>query len=219
MMRHVRRADVKLIAIILGSVLLSLLVLGDLYDRQQTHREVTGLSTALDAQRRQAQEAGQTPVARAPDAVKASPDQPTISPTPAPSSPTAAQVYAAVSAYFQAHPVRDGQDVSPARLAASVANYLRRHPPGPAQLAAAVAAYLSANPPPSGSPGKDGRDGTDGQNATPEMVAAAVQQYMQDHPLPVCPDGTHFAAHTLVADDDHNPLTTQTVEAVVCEKD
>lgn len=192
--------------------------------------------TALQAQREQAQRAGQTPVAKPPGEIDKDPDQPLATPTPAPSGPRGPgpsdeQVYRAVAAYFAHHDA-----VAPATIAAYVSNYLRAHPPRrgpgptPDQIADAVLSYLTAHPPspgPAGSPGADGQDGAPGERGpqgergpgpTAEQVADAVRDWLTEHPLPVCPDGTQAQAHRVMVDDDGNPLTTDAVDAVICVK-
>jgi hypothetical protein len=142
--------------------------------------------------------------------------------------PTDAQVYEAVADYLAAHPVTaDGP--SSAEIAAAVAEYLRDYPPGPTpeQVSAAVMEYLTANPP---APGADGEDGADGSPGPPgpagpegpqgepgpppsaEEVAAAVEAYLEENPIPPCTDPAF--EYTLVT-----VLTTGLpVEILVCAR-
>lgn len=193
----------------------------------------SGYRVALDAQRDQARRSGQTPVARAPGQIDQDPDRPLATPTPGPRGergqqgergpgPTDEQVSAAVASYFHHH-----NAVEPATIAAYVANYLHKHPPTrgpgptPEQVSSAVMSYLTDHPPspgPAGSPGTTGDQGPRGPGPTPEQVAKAVADYLRAHPVPVCPDGTEAQAHQVVVDDDGNPLTSDTVDAVVCVK-
>lgn len=190
------------------------------------HQQIAGLSMALEAQRQQAQQSGQTPVAKPPGDVKANPGRPTVSPIPGPSGPgpSDAQVYAAVSAYFQAHPVQDGKSPSPAEIAAAVINYLTKHPPkdgepGPPpsaeQVATQVAAYLTAHPPPAGPKGEKGDKGDQGDQGpgpTAQQIADAVAQYITDHPLPTCPDGYSAQAEQVLT-------AAGPKDGLLCEKD
>jgi len=167
-------------------------------DRQS--EQIDALAGALAAEQDAAEDRGETPVAPEPEELIEDPE----TKLPEPQGPTDAQVYAAVSAYFTAHPVEDGEDgedVSPAQIAAAVGNYLTEHPPeqgepGPPpsgdQVAAAVETYLIANPPPAGPPGEDGED------ASPEAIAQAVAAYIETHPIEYCPDGYSLIAHTVL---------------------
>lgn len=62
------------------------------------HQQIAGLSTALEAQRQQAQQSGQTPVAKPPGDVKADPARPTVSPEPGPAGPAGANGLSIVGA-------------------------------------------------------------------------------------------------------------------------
>lgn len=176
-------------------------------DRQS--EQIDALAAALAAEQDAAEDRGQTPVTPDPSDLL---DDPEFEPKPGPSGPPGpgpsdTQVYAAVSAYFMAHPVQDGEDASPAAIAAAVGNYLAENPPaqgepGPPptgdQVAAAVETYLIRNPPPAGPPGKDGEDGED---ASPEAIAAEVAAYMETHPIEYCPEGYSLVAHTVLTTD------------------
>jgi type II secretory pathway pseudopilin PulG len=165
--------------------------------------QINALAGALAAEQEAAEDRGETPVAPGPSELL---DDPQFEPEPGPSGPAGPgpsdlQVYTAVAAYFTAHPVEDGEDASPAAIAAAVANYLTENPPaqgdpGPPptgdQVAAAVEAYLIEHPPPAGPPGADGAD------ATPEDIAAQVAAYLETHPLEYCPDGYSLVAHTVL---------------------
>jgi hypothetical protein len=182
-------------------------VLGVLIHQVDVMRQqITAVTAALEDEQSNVEDLGGEPVA--PDAEDLLED-PEYSPLPGPKGdpgpgPTDAQVYAAVAAYFTAHPVEDGEDgadATPAEIAAAVANYLTANPPeqgdpGPPpsgdQVAAAVEAYLTEHPPPAGPPGADGDD------ATPEEIAAQVAAYLDTHPLEYCPDGYSLVAHTVL---------------------
>lgn len=101
--------------------------------------------------------------------------------------PTDAQVYAAVSLYMTGRAI-----VSPAELAAAVADYVAAHPPADGadappvsgeQILAATAAYFAANPPPKGDPGDPGRP------PTSEEILAAVAAWFAENPGPYCKPG------------------------------
>jgi hypothetical protein len=185
-------------------------VLGVLIHQVDVMRQqLTAVTAALEDEQSNVEDLGGEPVAPDAEDLLANPE---YAPVPGPQGeqgeqgpgPTASQVYAAVAAYFTAHPVRDGEDASPAAIAAAVANYLTEHPPaqgdpGPPpsgdQVAAAVEAYLIEHPPPAGPPGADGED------ATPEAIAAEVAAYLETHPLEYCPDGYSLVAHTVLTTD------------------
>jgi hypothetical protein len=166
-------------------------------------QQVNALEMALDDEQANVEDLGGEPVA--PEAEDLLED-PEYEPLPGPQGeqgpgPTDSQVYTAVAAYFTTHPVEDGEDASPAAIAAAVANHLTANPPaqgdpGPPpsgdQVAAAVEAYLIEHPPPAGPPGADGAD------ATPEDIAAQVAAYLETHPLEYCPDGYSLVAHTVL---------------------
>lgn len=180
--------------------------------------QIEALYAALGDEQSAAEQRGEEPVAPPPEDLIEDPeyDEPA---TPEPRGPTDAQVYEAVQAYFEAHPVTaDGP--SAAEIAAAVADYLAEFPPGPTaeQVSTAVAAYLTANPPApgedgqvgaSGPPGPAGEQGAPGRAPTPEEIAAEVQDYMTEHPLPVCPEGAAPEAHTIVTAEGP-------VDAVIC---
>lgn len=146
---------------------------------------------------------------------------------PAGPGPSDSQVYAAVAAYLSDNPVTT-EGPSSAEIAAAVAEYLRDYPPGPTsdQVADAVASYLTANPPAAGEPGADGEDGSPGpagpageqgpqgdpgRPPTAEEIAAEVEAFMNENPLPpTCPDGYEFTAATLLT------LNGPPLESVVC---
>jgi hypothetical protein len=152
---------------------------------------------------------------------------------PAGPPPSDEAVAEAVADYFGRYPVEDGETPSPAAIAAAVTNYLAEHPPergepGPppssGQIATAVEDYLTSNPP---SPGRDGADGTDGSDGrdgtdgtdgadgepgrgpTPAEIAAEVEAYLTEHPLPHCPAGSSAEPHTVLT-------TGGAIDAVVC---
>jgi type II secretory pathway pseudopilin PulG len=193
-----------LISLALGWTVTLVQQQGDRNDRQS--EQIDALAAALAAEQEAAEDRGETPVAPDPSELL---DDPQFEPEPGPSGPAGpgpsdSQVYAAVSAYFTAHPVEDGEDgadASPTAIAAAVANYLTANPPaqgdpGPPpsaqQIADAVEAYLTEHPPPAGPPGADGDD------ATPEEIAAQVAAYLDTHPLEYCPDGYSLVAHTVL---------------------
>lgn len=129
--------------------------------------QIDGLSTALDAQRKQAQQAGQTPVAKPPGEIKANPERPTVSPEPGPAGPAGANGLSIVGARisscrliliredgreFDAGPVcgADGSRGPSGKPGAAGS-------PGPTGPAGADGATGPAGP--KGDPGKDGTDG------------------------------------------------------------
>lgn len=187
-------------------------------------RQISGLSAGLAAQRQQAQQAGQTPVARPPSEVRQDPARPLTTPVPGPTGergpgPTDEQVAAAVAEYFRAHPVAGGKDPSPAQIAAAVVNYLRKHPPaqgeqgpGPSaeQVATAVGDYLTAHPPAAGPKGDQGERGEQGPGPTAEQLADAVRSYLTENPPPSCPDGYELRAEQVLT-------ATGPRDAVLCE--
>lgn len=193
-----------------------------LYTVPRMADQIEVLDRALTDEQANAQANGIEPVA--PDAEELIED-PEYSPSdapPEPVGPTDAQVLDAVEDYFAEHPVQDGENASPAQIAAAVINYLTDNPPAPGepgpaptadQISNAVAVYLAENPPPAGDPGKDGTDGTDGKDADPltsEEIQAQLDAYLEANPLPMCPPGTAAEARTLLAAD------TLPVEVVVC---
>lgn len=200
-----RRVIIAAAAIVLAAAaLIWTLVMG-----QRQGAQIDALYAALGDEQSNAEAQGVDPVAPVPEDLIDDPDYtgpagPSGPPGPGPSD---TQVYAAVSAYFTAHPVQDGEDASPAAIAAAVGNYLAENPPeqgepGPPptgdQVAAAVETYLIRNPPPAGPPGKDGEDGED---ASPETIAAEVAAYMETHPIEYCPEGYSLVAHTVLTTD------------------
>lgn len=221
--RRLSRKDAAaaLLVIVIAAVLGWLMYLAR---AEQVHSsQISALSKALDAQRAQAQRAGQTPVAPPPSQILASPqivrgDTGATGPAgPAGQNATDEQVRQAVALYFAANP----PGPTPAAIAAAVANYLILHPapagpsgaPGPSgqnatpdQVAAAVRDYLVAHPP---SPGPQGPAGPQGPGPTADQIAAAVRDYLTAHPLPLCPDGSRAEARTVVSTD--GPL-----DVVVC---
>lgn len=138
--------------------------------------------------------------------------------------PSDAQVYTAVADYLERNPVTS-EGPTPAEIAAAVAEYLQDYPPGPTpeQVAAAVATYLTANPPAAGADGQDGEPGPSGppgpQGETgpapsAEAIAAEVERFMTENPLPPsCPAGYEFTAATLLT------LNGPPLEAVVCAEE
>lgn len=141
--------------------------------------------------------------------------------------PSDAQVYAAVADYFVDNPIT-AEGPSSAEIAAAVAEYLRDFPPGPTpeQVSAAVADYLTAHPPAAGEDGEDGAPGAAGPSGPPgpqgetgpapsaEAIAAEVEQFMTENPLPPsCPAGYEFTAATLLT------LNGPPLEAVVCAEE
>jgi hypothetical protein len=181
---------------------------------------VDALYDALATEQQATEDRGETPVAPEPDELIEDPDAeiPAGPPGPAGPGPTDEQVYDAVAAYLADHPVT-AEGPSSAEIAAAVAEHLRDHPPGPTpeQVSAALVAYLTEHPP---EPGADGQDGVDGAPGPPgpagpegppgdrgppptaEEVAAAVQAYMEEHPLPDCRvDGFTYTTLTVVTLD------------------
>jgi hypothetical protein len=189
---------------------------GDQLDRQSETVEV--LAQALSDEQSAAEARGEEPVA--PDAEELIEDPEYAEADPLePMGPTDAQVYEAVQDYFDTHPVQDGENASPAQIAAAVINYLTENPPAPGepgpppsdeQISNAVAVYLAANPPPAGPPGEDGSDGEDAEPLTSEQIQAELDAYLEAHPLPRCDPGETAEPHTIPVIDG------PPVEAVLC---
>jgi hypothetical protein len=174
----------------------------------QEHR-LDAFNEALTLEQQGIEEKGGTPIAPAPEEIIEDPD---VDP-PLPVGPTDEQVQEAVEAYFREHPVQDGENASPAQIAAAVINYLTENPPAPGQpgpppsdeqISNAVAAYLAANPPPPGPPGQDGTNGTDGKDGedadplTSEEIQAQLDAYLAANPLEMCEPGTTATAITVL---------------------
>lgn len=220
MKRPDRRAVVHWAKIITVLVLIAVVW----YRGELQEARVDALSSGLAAEQQNIEEDGGTPVAPAPEEIIEDPD----AEPPPPVGPSDEQVQAAVEEYFAEHPVEDGENASPAQIAAAVIRYLTENPPAPGepgppptdeQISNAVAAYLAANPPPAGPPGQDGADGANGTNGadgedgrapTSEEIQAALDAYLEANPLPTCPPGTTAEARTLLVTDG------PPVDAVVC---
>jgi hypothetical protein len=190
--------------------------------------QIEALYAALGDEQSNIEDLGGEPVAPDPEDLIDNPEYsgpagPTGPPGPGPSD---AQVYAAVAAYFVDHPIT-AEGPSSAEIAAAVAEYLRDYPPGPTpeQVSAAVASYLTANPPADGEDGQDGAPGAAGPSGPPgpqgetgppptaEAIAAEVEQFMTENPLPpTCWAGYEFTPATLVT------LDGPPLESVVCAK-
>jgi hypothetical protein len=197
---------------------------GDQLDRQSETVEV--LAQALGDEQSAAEARGDEPVAPSAEELIDDPEYAGPQGPPGP-GPTDAQVYAAVAAYLADHPVT-AEGPSSAEIAAAVANHLADFPPGPTpeQVAEAVAAYLTANPPAAGEDGQDGQDGAPGPAGpsgppgpqgdpgpppSAEAIAAEVEEFMIENPLPPrCPDGYEFTPATLLT------LNGPPLESVVC---
>jgi hypothetical protein len=221
------------VLISIAAILLAALAMGWTFVQDERQgAQIEALAEALEVEQQAAEDRGESPVA--PDAeellddpdveIPAGPQGP---PGPGPSD---AQVYAAVAAYLADNPVT-AEGPSSAEIAAAVAEYLRDYPPGPTpeQVSAAVAEYLTANPPPAGADGADGSNGADGApgpagpsgppgpqgdpgpGPSADQVAAAVEAFMTENPLPSrCPDGYEFTPATLLT------LDGLPLETVVC---
>lgn len=184
----------------------------------QQDEQISVLAQALGDEQSAAEARGEEPVAPDPDDLIDDPEDYTgpqgPSGPPGP-GPTAAQIAAEVASYFEAHPLL-GQPTA-AELAAAVASYLADHPAEVPddRLYEAMADYLADNPPPAGQDGADGEDGTDGAQGDPgppptrAEIQEAVEAYMAEHPLPMCPEGTAPEAHTVVTDSGP-------IDAVIC---
>jgi hypothetical protein len=178
--------------------------------------QINALAEALSAEQEAAENRGETPVAPEPDELIDDPDA--VAPTPV--GPSDEQVLEAVEAYFRAHPVEDGEDASPAQIAAAVLNYLADHPPAPGepgppptegQILEAVAVYFAANPPPSGPPGRDGTDGSDGKDAEPltsERIQAELAAYFEAHPIQRCDPGWEYGVITVLTTGPPTDIST-----------
>lgn len=209
MTRHLPKSRIAIaaVALVIGALMFAWTAVESI--RQQ--HQIDALAEALAAEQAAAEERGESPVAPAPEDLLEDPE----APAPEPIGPTDAQVLDAVRAYFAANPVEDGQDASPAQIAAAVINYLTEHPPepgdpGPAptadQIMAAVSAYLAENPPPAGPPGADGEDG---RPPTAEEIEDALSVYLTEHPIEMCPSGSVAEAHEVLT-------TGGPVWAVIC---
>jgi len=177
----------------------------DRIDRQD--EQIAALSQALTDEQSNAEAEGITPVAPPPDDLL---DDPEYEPLPGPSgppgpAPTAAQIAAEVSQYFEEHPLL-GQPTA-AELAAAVASYLAEHPAEVPddRVYEAIATYLTANPPPAGQDGADGVDGTDGADGEPgppptgAEIQEAVEAYFEANPLQPCNEpGFEYTVVTVV---------------------
>lgn len=163
-----------LVVAVVGAVILG----WGTYELGHMRAQNEALATALERQREQAVQAGQTPVAPPADAVRRDPE--VIEGPPGPAGPEGPppsdeQVAAAVTRYLAEHPPGPGRPPTLAEISAAVAAYLEENPPpagerGPAptqeQILAAVTAYLISNPPqpgPSGPRGEPGEDGADSE--------------------------------------------------------
>lgn len=181
----------------------------------QQDEQISVLAQALGDEQSAAEARGEQPVAPDPDDLIEDPGEYTgpqgPSGPPGP-GPTAEQIAAEVEEYFETHPLA-GQPTA-AELAAAVASYLTGHPAEVPddRLYEAMAVYFAANPPPAGQDGADGTDGAQGDPGPPPTgaeIQAAVESYMAEHPLPMCPEGTSPEAHAVVTDE--GPL-----DAVIC---
>jgi hypothetical protein len=173
------------------------------FESNRQGEQIDALAAALEEEQQAAEERGLTPVAPAPEELIEDPE----AELPEPLGPTDGQVYEAVQAYFREHPVEDGEDASPAEIAAAVINYLTENPPepgtpGPAptadQIMSAVSSYLTANPPPPGSAGKDGQDGEDGHTPTSAEIQAELEAYFAANPIEMCDPGATAQALTVL---------------------
>jgi hypothetical protein len=165
--------------------------------------QIDALAAALAAEQEAAENRGESPVAPDPEELIEDPD----TELPAPVGPSDDQVLEAVHAYFREHPVKDGEDASPAAIVAAVVNYLTENPPEPGppptdeQLLAAVSTYFAANPLPSGPPGADGKDGADGEDGhtpTSEEIQAELAAYLEAHPIKRCDEGWEYTVLTVL---------------------
>lgn len=174
-LRHLGWRDLVVVAtaVLLGVILGLVIWAGHRRDRQ-----IDGLSTALAAQRRQASESGQTPVARAPDQVREHPERPTVKPQPGPTGPTGPAGLSIVGARIDGCDLvlirEDGQEYPAGPVCGPVGS---RGPsgspgaagsPGPSGSPGADGQDGATGPQgPAGPPGKDGQDGADGQDGQP----------------------------------------------------
>jgi len=152
MRRRLRSIEWRDLAVIGGAVLVALILGWVVVTGHQRGQQIDGLSTALDVQRRQAQEAGQTPVARPPGAVKASPDEPTVSPVPGPAGANGLSIVGARVTSCRLILVReDGRELDAGPVCGPRGTRGPSGSPGP-----------DGSRGPTGAPGTDGQDGTDG---------------------------------------------------------
>lgn len=197
-----------LVALLLATVMV---ILADLNATNRNLRRTNSdLARALGAEQTHEKRNGLTPVNPGPSQI-AKGDTGAQGP-----GPTDEQVRRVVAGYMADHPVQ----VDATALAEQVQVYFAGHPPGPStdQVKRVVADYLTANPPPAGpkgdtgSPGDAGAAGAPGEVGpsgppgppgpapTPEEIADAVADYIQHHPLPLCPDGATAAQRTILTD-------------------
>lgn len=218
-MSRVARRRLGDIAVVLISLAFAV-VLGFLVHQVGVMRQqITALSSAYGDSQTQIEDLGGDP--SGPPAEELLED-PEYTPQPGPQGetgpgPSDDQVYAAVEAYFRLHPVEDGEDASPAMIAAAVINYLTEHPPAPGdpgpaptadQILGAVGTYLAANPPASGPQGPAGADGEDGHTPTSEEIQAELAAYLEAHPIEMCDPGWESTVLTVLTVGPPTEITT-----------
>ena len=115
MTRHLPKSRIAIaaVALVIGALMFAWTAVESI--RQQD--QIDALAEALAAEQAAAEERGESPVAPAPEDLLEDPE----APPPEPIGPTDAQVLEAVQAYFAANPVEDGEDASPAQIAAKYA--------------------------------------------------------------------------------------------------
>ena len=149
--------------------------------------------------------------------------KPIVTPSraPSPSPPSQAEIAAAVSRYLQQHPPATGRPPSMAEVLTAVTGYLREHPPPagtPGQTGQPGQKGDKGDRGDDGKPGRDGKDGAPGQDGaagkdgpppSDEQIRAAVQAYLDTHPLN-CPAGSTLARLTVVTTDGPRDIVTCT---------
>lgn len=156
------------VLLLLGGAVIGVVL--EVHGQQQT---INGLSTGLEAQRRQAQEAGQTPVAKPPGAIKSNPAAPpTVSPAPGPSGANGRSIVGARVTSCRLILVRDDGLEFDAGTVCGPAG--ARGPSGAPGVTGspgvAGSPGVDGQPGQAGQPGtdgKDGKDGTDGKDGKP----------------------------------------------------
>ncbi len=118
--------------------------------------------------------------------------------------PTAAQLGAAVAAFFAANPVVP-VGPTPQQISESLAGYLAVNPPPPG---------VSGAPGETGQPGAKGDKGDKGDPPTAEEIRAALQQFIRRNPNILCPRGGDFAQLRLQLADGRTADTWQCVVTV-----
>lgn len=184
-MARIRGLDWRGIAVVSGAVVVALAISWVLWAQQTQRQQIAGLSTALAAQCDQTKRLGASCVARPPEAVKASPDRPTVSPKPGERGPAGANGLSIVGARVSACRLilvrEDGveYDAGPVCGASgSPGPAGSRGPTGPA--GADGQPGVTGPPGPAGSPGPAGKDGTDGKPPASYTIVSPIDGLTYD---------------------------------------